>query len=190
MTGRTPASLFRIGALVIAAGALLGWGCHYVLQSIAFGEDLGRRPPAEVFRMVFGFAPSPGVTGLRAAGRHYFTKQWVWLSFDATDAAVRDIVARSGGEGPLTGAEAARALKENWSANSRYDALDKAAVGWGGWDAVTAAVSRSLPRPLPPEVYSTSSGEPIRSGGEGLIWRAVVIVDRSRHRVYVHAIGD
>jgi hypothetical protein len=165
---RTGRYVLIVGGNVFAV-LLFGWGCFRASEDVMFGADFSQRPPADVFQMVFGRPVPDGVTDLRAAGRVYFLKEWVWMRFHATDAALKSLTE---GEAPE---EVGMLPRENWSANSRYDEVDKRHVGW---EAI-----RSITRP---EFYYC--GHPPAQGS--VQWFGSFVVDRANHTVYVHAGGD
>jgi hypothetical protein len=158
-----------------------GAGCMAVfsgLQTLAFGEDFSRDPPQKVFQKVFAAAPPPGVTHLRISGRQYFIKQWVWMRLRVRPEALKALMDSVQADGPLPEPLARQEMRQRWSSNHRYDAVDKQ---WVGWEQV-AQISR-------PEVYHISWGEPL-SGKPGLIWSGTLIVDRKRQLVFIHGVGD
>jgi hypothetical protein len=120
--------------------------------------------------MALGIAPPGGISGLRAAGRHYFVKRWVWLRFDASDDGVRRLLAALGAQP----ADTQLRSDQSWSANGLYDTADKHAVQW---DDIRLAAS--------PAVYEYHQVRP-----DAWMWSGVILVDHRRHRVFVHAGGD
>ena len=77
-----------VGGNAIAVVLFL-WGArHHALGLATFVEDFSMDRPEQVFQMVFGRPVPDGVTDLQVAGRHYFIREWVWMRFHATDAAL------------------------------------------------------------------------------------------------------
>lgn len=138
------------------------------------GRDYSARPPLETFRRVTGRPVPHGLTNLRIAGRSYPAgwKHWVWMSFDATDAAIKAVV---GKEERLEPSDARDYLQSfgKISVNPRYDGRDKAWVRW-----------HEVERIAQPEVYH------IGGSHQSFVWSGALIVDRKRGRGYIMAVGD
>jgi len=108
-------------------------------------------------------------------------KCWVWMRFDAMDADVtkmlRDMGAEKVEQPPGT---IRQTIAQSLSANERYDGLDKRRVRWEETERIAK-----------PEVYTFFCTPPLNSTASNpWTWHGNVIVDKERHHVYVHALGD
>lgn len=163
-------------AAVISGLGVLGLMLWQTLLGLQWSGavDYGARPPAEVFADVTGKPVSIGVTDLRTSGRSFMLgiKHWVWMSFSADDRAFKTLV---GDQEPLYGDRAAELIRQNWSVSNRYDERDRRAVRWDEVDRIKR-----------PEAYVAAGGKPNSS----FVWCGVLIIDRERHRGYIHVGGD
>ena len=164
-----------------AAGTFLAL-CFALWQGILAlgwrgGRDYSARPPLETFKWVTGRPVPPGLTSLCIAGRSYLggMKHWVWMSFDATDAAIKAVV---GKEHRLDASSAEKLIQSHRrvSVDPRYDAQDKA---WVRWDEVERIPDA--------EIYLLPSD---RYDSDPFVWAGILIVDRKAHRGYIVAQGD
>lgn len=138
----------------------------------AWHSDYSQEPQAKAFQRAMGQPLPTGISNLKIAGRGYLWKQWVWMSFSATDKAIEKLVVRDDMQ-QFTGAEARKQANTKNSSKPKYDDIDMKAVGWSRVAKIET-----------PEVFL------IDHRTESFIWFANVIVDRKNHVVYVHAWGD
>jgi hypothetical protein len=156
--------------------------------------DYSTRPPASVFKRVTGQPVPAGVTNLRIAGRSYlvtpdlihggsrrWTKHWVWMSFDATDAAmqvlVNTVAGPSSNKEPMAPgmAEVFIQHERNFTTlfDQRYDHQDRQHVQW--------SEVRAIPHP---EVRVFGHVVPT------FVWAGILIFDRQHRRGYIWADGN
>lgn len=90
--------------------------------------DYSTRPAADLFRQILGQPVPPGATKLLVAGRRSpLGKNWVWMSFTATEPAMR---ALTGEDKPIRQDDAAKVIALQSGAYHRFEAEDKERVGW------------------------------------------------------------
>jgi hypothetical protein len=153
-----------VGAFFIGSGLLF-----VGVQAALWHTDYSREPAATVFQHVLGQPVPRGVTNLKAAGRAYAIKHWVWISFQATDEALATLAAS---EKELFESQATLKVAQKYSAHSRYDRADQGLVGW------------RRPATIPDgDVYEITGLQ------DGWMWGGYMIIDQRTHTVYVHA-GD
>jgi hypothetical protein len=137
---------------------------------LPFQNDFSKWPPRDVYYMVLGSYPPAGVTDLKAAGRHYFIKRWVWISFHAPPKAIHALTSK--GTASIVGG-ASFSASSRISANDRFDEADMRHVEW----------SRLLGISYSDEV----------SGGNiyhSWLFNYTLFVDRRTNTVFVKATGD
>jgi hypothetical protein len=152
--------------------ALLGLraGCAALWWSGSI--NYAERQPSQVFEFVLGTPVPKGVTDLRVSGRSYFAglKHWVYISFDASDAALRQLATDVH---RVSGDYKRHLLVSRVSTDDRFDGEDQQAVGW-----------EAVRRIRDPEVFEAGHSR------DSFVWITTFVVDRPGHRVYVKAWGD
>jgi hypothetical protein len=167
----------QLGTTALILG-LLGWGAWNWVSNLPWqgSTNYGSLPPPVAFATAMGYPPPKGVTNLRVAGHSYAMgmKHWVWITFDFTDSALKQIVNT---DMRLDGPDEGKHLAQlGPSPNStRFDAEDKRKVGWVDPNTIH-----------PRELYIV--GQPVP--GSSFIWLGVMVVDRKHHRAYAKLYGD
>ena len=109
---------------------------YYSSDLDALNNDCRREPPYQVFRRVVGMPVPRGITDLQVAGRHNFTKSWVWMRFDIGAADEKSLATWFGWQVmadpfspnvPPTSEE----IETDYSGHSLFDTQDKQSVGLG-----------------------------------------------------------
>jgi hypothetical protein len=165
MSKRTNQAAWVLAATLAVAILLLG------ARHFRFREDCADMPPLQVFANVFGHPPPPGLWDIRAAGRIWLGGRNVYLRFSATDDAIRSLTR---GSQRVVGAQSIHdciastrmglqvpgdARSVRWKVRVRWDQIDR--------------IKR-------PECYALSPHAPC------MVPDITLIVDRSRHLVYVY----
>lgn len=168
------AKLLYIRCAIIVLGLLTVQSANFFREFGWIKPDYSQRPPQDVFKFVTGSLPPKGVSNLKAAGRIYLGKHWIWLRFNLTDEAINQLT---------KGREAESKDDTNQffgnpsqiSSNNRYDEIDRKRVNW----AEVAKIAQ-------PEIYDV--GHEFPDSDFSLIAR--MILDRRNHVAYIYAFGD
>jgi hypothetical protein len=170
--GRRQRLLLVTVVLTVGLGWYIWSGVSHVLT--AGRVDYSKRPPTQVFANALGRPVPPGVTNLRVAGHTTILglKHWVFITFDFTDAALKEVVDV---DSRIPGANETDLVRSMTSGRGPNDAKDKRLVGWKDPNQIQ-----------PREVYMVSGGTP----GTSFVWAGVMVVDRKQHRAYARLDGD
>jgi hypothetical protein len=159
-----------LAAIVVALVFWVGWGLSVVSRELR-EKDCANMPAVEVFENVFDHPPPPGITELRAAGRIWLGGRDVYLRFNATDEAIRRLTKGSKRTVDAAGIqECIEGTRMEWRLQG-----DRRWVRWKErvrWDEVDR-----IPKP---QCYGLLPAAPSATP------HITIIVDRSRHLVYVY----
>lgn len=147
--------LFFSAALWAAKPLFIGW------------QD--KATPSTIFQNVLGQPMPDGISNLKVIARGFAIKRWAWMSFSATDEALKQITQN---EKLLEEPQLSWKLSNNYAVQGRYDAADKRYVNW----REPAAIARK-------EVYEITGFQ------EGWMWGGYMMIDKDNRMVYIHA-GD
>ena len=106
-------------ALVVAKALM-----HGVWQS-----NFGKWEPGNVYTMVMGSPVPFGVTNLKASGRRYVDKRWVWITLHASPSVMDTLLSRGR---RITAPESYYAVDQQLPVDPKYNAQDMQAVMWDG----------------------------------------------------------
>jgi hypothetical protein len=128
-------------------------------------------PPLQVFENVFGRPPPSGVSDIRAAGRIWLGGRDVYLRFQATDEAIQRLTRgsqRTVGDRETNECIQSTRMEDRLVGDHRWMRWKE----WVHWDEVE--------RIQKPECYSLLPYAP------STVPNITLIVDRSRHLIYVY----
>ena len=170
----------RVSVITLLAISAAGYALLCLIDMhIASRTDYSKDPPNQVFQMVLEQPPPTGVTVLRVSGRGYLSKQWVWMRLQAKPETMDAFLNGFASRDPRTSQDLIPYIARNrFVANTRYVVQDQKRAGWED----VAQIAR-------PEVYHFALGPPL-DGKQGMLWVGIVIVDRQRNLLFVHAGGD
>lgn len=129
-------------------------------------HDYSQDAPAVVFKRVTNLPISRGVSNLKVTGHSFFIKHWVWMRFQATDTAIKTLIGNAEKESNTKLLQSSFAGREDYNNDQDQQAV--------GWDEVFQIKN--------PELYEWYSLH-----GSAGFWYGVLVVDRRRNLVYIHA---
>jgi hypothetical protein len=175
-SSRSLKTIFARMAVILSVTTLLA-GCCFVLwitsmvSQLLRERDCAAMPPPEVFQNVFGQSPPGGVSDILSAGRIWMGGRNVYLRFRATDDAIRYVTRQSR-------RTVDRKAIQECVESTRMGLQLRGDPRWIPWYArVRWGEVLHIPKP---ECYSSLPSAPSPTPD------VTIIVDRSRHLVYVY----
>lgn len=150
------------GIALIAVTLLCMTVHHLIRDGFRRRHNYDYAPPERTYRLIFRSAPPEGLTNLRVSGYGgWIADSIVWMSGDATPAAMAEMIRASGAQAPEKGQDLNALV---------YDPFDDAASRRVGWYRV-------------PRLVRDGHAEVYRFGPYSA---HLLVLDRRRRKVYVH----